>query len=113
MIRLIYLCFLFFISVNGYSQLQRKVQFGARVEYVTENGTSGCKVLQVARGTSVALKLQEKDLIVKIGNSTFASTAEFNQQFLTYSPNQEVQVTVLRGKKKLFIYKSGCNNWNY
>lgn len=103
MIRLISLCFLFFISVNGYSQLQRKVQFGARVEYVTENGTSGCKVLQVARGTSVALKLQEKDLIVKIGNSTFASTDEFTQQFLTYSPNQEVQVTVLRGKKKLIL----------
>jgi photosystem II stability/assembly factor-like uncharacterized protein/dienelactone hydrolase len=103
MIRLIYLCFLFFISVNGYSQLKRKVQFGARVEYVTENGTSGCKVLQVARGTSVALKLQEKDLIVKIGNSTFASTAEFNQQFLTYSPNQEVQLTVLRGKNKLVL----------
>ena len=103
MIRLIYLCFLFFISVNGYSQLQRKVQFGARVEFVTENGASGCKVLQVVRGTSVALKLQEKDLILKIGNSTFASTAEFNQQFLTYSPNQEVQLTVLRGKNKLVL----------
>jgi photosystem II stability/assembly factor-like uncharacterized protein/pimeloyl-ACP methyl ester carboxylesterase len=99
--------FLFFsiCSLNLlFSQsLQRKVQFGARVEYVTENGTSGCKVLQVARGTSVALKLQEKDLIVKIGNSTFASTDEFTQQFLTYSPNQEVQVTVLRGKKKLIL----------
>jgi photosystem II stability/assembly factor-like uncharacterized protein/dienelactone hydrolase len=103
MIRLIYLCFLFFISVNGYSQLQRKVQFGARVEYVTENGTSGCKVKQVARGTSVALKLLENDLIVKIGNSTFASTDEFTQKFLTYSPNQEVQLTVLRGKKKLIL----------
>ena len=103
MIRFIFLCFLFLISLNGYSQLQRKVQFGARVEYVTENGTSGCKVLQVARGTSVALKLQEKDLIVKIGNSTFASTAELNQQFLTYSPNQEVQLTVLRGKNKLVL----------
>jgi photosystem II stability/assembly factor-like uncharacterized protein/pimeloyl-ACP methyl ester carboxylesterase len=99
--------FLFFsiCSLNLlFSQsLQRKVQFGARVEYVTENGTSGCKVLQVARGTSLALKLQEKDLIVKIGNSTFASTDEFTQQFLTYSPNQEVQVTVLRGKKKLIL----------
>ena len=99
--------FLFFsiCSLNLlFSQsLQRKVSFGARVEYVTENGTSGCKVKQVARGTSVALKLQEKDLIVKIGNSTFASTDEFTQQFLTYSPNQEVQVTVLRGKKKLIL----------
>jgi photosystem II stability/assembly factor-like uncharacterized protein/pimeloyl-ACP methyl ester carboxylesterase len=99
--------FLFFsiCSLNLlFSQsLQRKVQFGARVEYVTENGTSGCKVKQVARGTSVALKLLENDLIVKIGNSTFASTDEFTQQFLTYSPNQEVQVTVLRGKKKLIL----------
>jgi photosystem II stability/assembly factor-like uncharacterized protein/pimeloyl-ACP methyl ester carboxylesterase len=103
MIRLISLSFLFFIGFNGFSQLQRKVSFGARVEYVTENGTSGCKVLQVARGTSVALKLLENDLIVKIGNSTFASTDEFSQKFLTYSPNQEVQVTVLRGKKKLIL----------
>lgn len=99
--------FLFFsiCSLNLlFSQsLQRKVSFGARVEYVTENGTSGCKVKQVARGTSVALKLLENDLIVKIGNSTFASTDEFTQQFLTYSPNQEVQVTVLRGKKKLVL----------
>ncbi|WP_439553843.1 alpha/beta fold hydrolase [Flavobacterium macrobrachii] len=99
--------FLFFsiCSLNLlFSQsLQRKVQFGARVEYVTENGTSGCKVKQVARGTSVALKLLENDLIVKIGNSTFASTDEFSQQFLTYSPNQEVQLTVLRGKKKLVL----------
>ena len=99
--------FLFFsiCSLNLlFSQsLQRKVQFGARVEYVTENGTSGCKVKQVARGTSVALKLLENDLIVKIGNSTFASTDEFTQKFLTYSPNQEVQLTVLRGKKKLIL----------
>ncbi|MCA6422640.1 MAG: PDZ domain-containing protein [Flavobacterium sp.] len=99
--------FLFFsiCSLNLlFSQsLQRKVQFGARVEFVTENGTSGCKVKQVARGTSVALKLLENDLIVKIGNSTFASTDEFTQKFLIYSPNQEVQLTVLRGKKKLIL----------
>ncbi len=99
--------FLFFsiCSINLlFSQsLQRKVQFGARIEFVTENGTSGCKVNQVARGTSVALKLLENDLIVKIGNSTFASTDEFTQKFLTYSPNQEVQLTVLRGKKKLIL----------
>jgi len=101
MIRLISLCFLFFIGFNGYSQLQRKVQFGARVEYVTENGNSGCKVQQVARGTSVALQLQEKDLILKIGNSTFSSTDEFINEFLKYAPDQEVQLTVLRGKKEL------------
>lgn len=103
MIRLISLCFLFFIGFKGYSQLQRKVQFGARVEYVTENGISGCKVLQVARGTSVALKLQEKDLISKIGNSTFATTDEFIRLFTGYSPGQDVQLTVFRGKKELIL----------
>jgi photosystem II stability/assembly factor-like uncharacterized protein/pimeloyl-ACP methyl ester carboxylesterase len=103
MIRIISLCFLFFICINGFSQLQRKVQFGARVEYVTENGSSGCKVQKVARGTSVVLKLQEKDLILKIGNSTFASTDEFIRLFTNYSPGQEVQLTVLRGKKKIVL----------
>jgi len=103
MIRIISFCFLFFIGFNGYSQLQRKVQFGARVEYVTENGNSGCKVQQVARGTSVALQLQEKDLILKIGNSTFSSTDEFINEFLKYAPDQEVQLTVLRGKKELVL----------
>ena len=103
MIRLISLCFLFFISVNGYSQLQRKALLGARIEYVTENGNSGCKVVQVVRGTSVELKLQEKDLITKIGNQSFSSADEFIKQFLTYEPGKEVQVSVLRGKKKLTL----------
>jgi hypothetical protein len=103
MFRLFFSILLIFFVSQGFSQIQIITQFGAQVEYVTENGTSGCKVLQVVRGTSVALKLQEKDLIFKIGNSTFASTEEFTQQFLTYSPNQEIQLTVLRGKEKLIL----------
>ncbi len=103
MIRIISFCFLFIVGLNGYSQLQRKVQFGARIEYSSENGVSGCKVLQVARGTSVALQLQEEDLILKIGNSTFASTDEFIRLFTGYSPGQEVQLTVLRGKKQVIL----------
>jgi hypothetical protein len=99
--------FLFFsicsLNVLFCQSLQRKVQFGARVEFVTENGASGCKVLQVVRGTSVALQLQEKDLILKIGNSTFSSTDEFIRLFMEYSPDQEVQLTVLRGKKELVL----------
>jgi len=103
-ILLVFFFFSFFSFNFLFSEsLERKVQFGARVEYVSENGTPGCKVLQVVRGTSVALTLQEEDLILKIGNSTFASTDEFTQQFLTYSPNQEVQLTVLRGKEKLVL----------
>jgi photosystem II stability/assembly factor-like uncharacterized protein/dienelactone hydrolase len=101
--RIMYLFFLVLIGFKGFSQLQRKVQFGARIEYVTENATSGCKVQQVVRGTSVALKLQEKDLIFKIGNSTFASTEEFIRLFTSYSPGQEVQLTVLRSQKKLVL----------
>jgi len=103
MIRIISFCFLILIGLNGYSQLQRKVQFGARIEYSSEKGISGCKVLQVARGTSVALQLQEEDLILKIGNSTFTSTDEFIRLFTGYSPGQEVQLTVLRGKKQLVL----------
>ena len=103
MIRIISFCFLILIGLNGYSQLQRKVQFGARIEYSSEKGISGCKVLQVARGTSVALQLQEEDLILKIGNSTFTSTDEFIRFFTGYSPGQEVQLTVLRGKKQLVL----------
>ncbi len=101
--RIIILFLLAIISINTYAQLPRKVQFGARVEYVTENGTSGCKVKQITRGTSVALKLQDNDLILKIGNATFASSDEFISQFLKYSPNQEVQLTILRNKKKLVL----------
>jgi photosystem II stability/assembly factor-like uncharacterized protein/dienelactone hydrolase len=97
------LLFLFLIVVEGFSQLQRKIQFGARIEYITENGIAGCRVLQVARGTSVALKLQEKDIITKIGKATFTSTDDFIRQFNDYLPNQEVQVTVLRGKKQLVL----------
>ena len=103
MIRIISFCFLFIVGLNGYSQLQRKVQFGARIEYSYEKGVSGCKVLQVARGTSVALQLQEEDLILKIGDSTFTSTDEFIRLFTGYSPGQEVQLTVLRGKKQLVL----------
>ena len=91
------------ISLNSLAQLHRKALLGARIEYVTENGNSGCKVIQVARGTSVELKLKEKDLITKIGEQTFTSADEFIKQFLTYEPGKEIQLSVLRGKKKLTL----------
>jgi S1-C subfamily serine protease len=55
--------------------------------------------MQVVRGTSVDLKLQEKDLITKIGEQIFTSADEFIKQFLTYEPGKEIQFSVLRGKK--------------
>jgi photosystem II stability/assembly factor-like uncharacterized protein/pimeloyl-ACP methyl ester carboxylesterase len=91
------------ICFNTHAQLQRKVQLGARLEYVTENGISGCKVIQSVRGTSVALKLQENDLILKIGDSTFTSVNAFIQQFLQYTPGQPVHLTILRDKKKMTL----------
>jgi photosystem II stability/assembly factor-like uncharacterized protein/dienelactone hydrolase len=91
------------ISLNSLAQLHRKALLGARIEYVNENGNSGCKVVQVVRGTSVELKLKEKDLITKIGEQTFTSADEFIKQFLTYEPGKEVQVSVLRGKKNLTL----------
>jgi photosystem II stability/assembly factor-like uncharacterized protein/pimeloyl-ACP methyl ester carboxylesterase len=103
MFRLIILFFGFFISLSVKAQLQRKVQFGARVEYVSENGYSGCKIVQVVRGTSVALKLKENDLILKIGKETFQSVDEFIKHFMNYSPGQMVQLSVLRGNKKITL----------
>jgi photosystem II stability/assembly factor-like uncharacterized protein/dienelactone hydrolase len=85
------------------AQLTRKPLLGARIEYVNENATSGCKVVQVVRGTSVELKLQENDIILKIGDKDFKSSEEFTKLFLNYIPGQEVQVSVLRGKKKITL----------
>jgi photosystem II stability/assembly factor-like uncharacterized protein/dienelactone hydrolase len=85
------------------AQLTRKPLLGARIEYVNENATSGCKVVQVVRGTSVELKLQENDIILKIGDKDFKSSEEFTKLFLNYTPGQEVQLSVLRGKKKITL----------
>ncbi len=96
---------LFFILCTHFpiAQLVRKVQFGARLEYVADKGISGCKVLQVIRGTSVALQLKENDIITKIGDSTFQSVDEFIYQFMQYNPDQEIKITVTRDKKKLLL----------
>ena len=85
------------------AQLTRKPLLGARIEYVNENATSGCKVVQVVRGTSVELKLQENDIILKIGDKDFKSSEEFTKLFLNCTPGQEVQLSVLRGKKKITL----------
>ena len=90
---------LILISFNVNAQLQRKSLWGARMEYVSENGNSGCKILQVSRGTSVALKLQENDVILKIGNKAFQSTNEFIDHFLNYEPGEKIQLSILRDKK--------------
>ncbi len=85
------------------AQLTRKPLLGARIEYVNETATSGCKVVQVVRGTSVELKLQENDIILKIGDKDFKSSEEFTKMFLEYTPGQEIQLSVLRGKKKITL----------
>ena len=103
MLRLIFLLFFASISLHSLAQLQRKPLLGARIEYVSENGNTGCKVVQVVRGTSVELKLQENDLILKIGEKGFQSADEFIKQFLNYEPGKEIQLSVLRGKMKLTL----------
>jgi photosystem II stability/assembly factor-like uncharacterized protein/dienelactone hydrolase len=103
MIRLIPLLLFALSSLHSLAQLQRKPLLGARIEYVTENGNSGCKVVQVVRGTSVELKLQENDIITKIGEQSFTSADEFITHFLSYQPGKEIQLSVLRGKKKLSL----------
>ena len=103
MFRKLLLAVLFAISLHANAQLQRRPLFGARIEYVAENGISACKVLQVVRGTSVDLKLQENDLILSIGERGFQSADEFIDRFMGYEPGKEIQLTVLRGKKKLAL----------
>ncbi len=103
MFRNLLLAVLFAISLHANAQLQRRPLFGARIEYVAENGISACKVLQVVRGTSVDLKLQENDLILSIGERGFQSADEFIDRFMGYEPGKEIQLTVLRGKKKLAL----------
>lgn len=100
--------FLFFTLLCTYlttsAQLKRKIQFGAQIEYVTEGGQSGCKVIRVVRGTSLALKLQKDDLITHIGgSSSFASVDDFVQLFLRYAPNDPVKLTVVRSGKKITL----------
>ena len=85
------------------AQLERKSQWGARMEYVSDNQTSGCKVLKVSGGTALALKLMENDVILKIGDSTFRSTEEFMDIFMRYPPGRKVHLSVLRGKKRLSL----------
>ena len=85
------------------AQLTRKPLLGARIEYVSENAVYGCKVVSVVRGTSVELKLQENDIILKIGDKDFKSSEEFTKLFLEYTPGQEIQLSVLRGKKKITL----------
>jgi hypothetical protein len=89
-----------FAWAGSYAQLQRKALLGAQLEYVTQSGVSGCRVLKVSKATAVALKLQENDIILKIGDSTFASSSEFGAMFSRYQPGQSLRLLVLRGKKK-------------
>lgn len=92
------------ISSLTHSQtLPRKVLFGARLEYVTEKGVSGCKVLQVVRGTSAALQLKEQDIILSMGDSACTSVDGFTSRFLRYEPGEPVKLTVLRGNKRITL----------
>jgi photosystem II stability/assembly factor-like uncharacterized protein/dienelactone hydrolase len=95
------LILLILIPFNVNAQLTRKPLLGARIEYGTEAGNSGCKVIQVIRGTSIELKLQENDIITKIGDKSFQSADELINEFLTYEPGKNVELTVIRGKKTL------------
>lgn len=90
-----------FLWSETHAQLQRKAVLGAQLEYLKQADVSGCKVLKVSQGTALALKLQENDLIVKIGDATFASSEEFGTLFSSYKTGQEIKLLVLRGKKKI------------
>lgn len=97
------LFFTAFVLTDADAQLNRKAQLGALLDYVTENGISGCKVKKVKTGTSVALKLRENDLITKIGDSLFESKEQFLQHFLQYTPGTTIRLTIVRGNEVLTL----------
>lgn len=90
-------------ALSTFAQLPRKVHLGARLEYVSEKGVSGCKVLKVTDGTAAALKLKENDVILGIGDVSFRSTDECIAGFLNYSPGEIVQLSVLRDNKRITL----------
>jgi photosystem II stability/assembly factor-like uncharacterized protein/pimeloyl-ACP methyl ester carboxylesterase len=102
MTKIFSLLFLVFgLSTIAEAQLERKPLFGAQISFVSENGLKGCKVLKVVRGTSVALKLEVNDIITKMGDQSVVGREAFLSQFLTYSPGQEVVLTVIRQGKEI------------
>jgi photosystem II stability/assembly factor-like uncharacterized protein/pimeloyl-ACP methyl ester carboxylesterase len=104
MVRLITILLIYlFMACFAEAQLLRKPLLGAQLEYVNKNGISGCKVIRVVRGTSVALQLQENDIIVSIDDKTYSSVDEFINLFLTYTPGQTIQLSIIRGKQKKLL----------
>lgn len=99
--RIVSLWLMLLVSLNVHAQLQRKVYFGAALEYRMLNGSTGCIVGRVTGGTSEALGLQENDLILRMGNAPIASKDDFLARFQALVPGQELQMVILRnGKEK-------------
>ena len=97
---------LFVFCLWGFStnaQLTRRAQLGVRMEFVKGADFQGCKVLEVRGGTAAQLKLKENDVITQIGDSVFASDAEFLQHFYTYQPGNPIKLTIRRGSKTLSL----------
>jgi photosystem II stability/assembly factor-like uncharacterized protein/dienelactone hydrolase len=91
------------VSLAAGGQLPRKPLFGAQLETYNEKGISGVKVMRVVRGTSVAMKVAESDIIVKIGDSTIRSTADFSRIFTAIPSGDTVKMTVRRGKETMTL----------
>jgi hypothetical protein len=80
--RFLYLLISLVLSLHLSAQLPRKASFGARIDYIGSIASPGCRVIEVMRGTSIALKLKKDDVILKIGNASFKSTDAFIAEFL-------------------------------
>ena len=73
------------------------------MEFVKGADFQGYKVLEVRGGTAAHLKLKENDVITQVGDSVFASDAEFLQHFYTYRPGNPIKLTIRRGSKTLSL----------
>lgn len=88
-----------FLLLSAHGQLKRKGQFGARFTITQMGDTTGCQIEEVKLGTSAALQLKTKDVIIKIGNLSFRNEDEFLALFSQYREGDLISMTLIRNKK--------------
>jgi photosystem II stability/assembly factor-like uncharacterized protein/pimeloyl-ACP methyl ester carboxylesterase len=86
-------------ALTGFAQLERKLWFGARIEFIKEGTFQGIKILNVAGGTCAEMKIQENDIIVEMGKVKLSSADEFNRIIASSKVGDKLEASVLRGGK--------------
>lgn len=101
MIRSICMLFTLMLTFLSVAQLERKPRWGAQLENTIGDDQKGVKVVRVSGGMSEELKLEPNDIILMFNASPVQSTSEFSTRFKALKTGETIQLTVLRGKKKV------------